>query len=138
MTPGFSSGIYLRLSRLLWARDRFSGTGVVLQTSPSSSPAQDTALSRRRHRFKSGRGRQKNQPFCISQKGFLFMPRWAWCETPLFPKLPLKQQQGQNALLSEQDPLNDHLPSTNFCSDLCAPPCSMTGQDTSGPRSRGC
>ena len=59
LTTEFSSGIYSRLSRLLWARDRFSGTGVVLQTSPSSSPAQDTALSRRRHRFKSGRGRQK-------------------------------------------------------------------------------
>ena len=29
LTPGISSGIYSRLSRLLWAKDRFGGTGVI-------------------------------------------------------------------------------------------------------------
>ena len=38
-------------------------------TSPSSSLAQDTALSRRRHRFKSGRGRQ-------FKKGHFSSERW--------------------------------------------------------------
>ena len=46
----------------------------LVETSPSSSPAQDTALSRRRHRFKSGRGRQISERPLFTRKVAFF-----WC-----------------------------------------------------------
>ncbi len=49
-------GIKTILPRFI-GHDSLNGTAWQDHTSPSSSPAQDTALSRRRHRFKSGRGR---------------------------------------------------------------------------------
>ncbi len=58
---GPSNGPLTQLVEYLPFKQRVTGSNPVRPTtymSPSSSQVQDTGLSRRQHRFKSGRGRQ--------------------------------------------------------------------------------
>jgi hypothetical protein len=61
LTPATNEPLAQSVEHLTFNQVVVGSTPTRLTMSPSSSPAQDTALSRRRRRFKSGWGRQLSE-----------------------------------------------------------------------------